>query len=129
MYDLPTLDQQEQHISITAKAHKEKVKIDIQTNWTGEDVMKVIACKTEIPINTMKLIHKGKVLDSDSLKVSLKNRAVYQVIGEQCEDDTGVEEKDILVMMKQLGIDRNCAVKALKSHTDVLDAIMEVANR
>jgi len=42
-------------------------------------------------------------------------------------DDTGVEARDIDLVMTQAGVSRNKAVKALKTHTgDIVSAIMEL---
>ena len=49
--------------------------------------------------------------------------------GEQAENEDGVDVGDIEVIMKQLHVDRNTAVKALKNTGDVVDAIFEISNK
>ncbi len=49
--------------------------------------------------------------------------------GECAESEEGVDSMDIDVIMKQLSVDRNTAVKALKNTGDVVDAIFEISNK
>ncbi len=49
--------------------------------------------------------------------------------GERAESEEGVDSMDIDVIMKQLSVDRNTAVKALKNTGDVVDAIFEISNK
>lgn len=51
------------------------------------------------------------------------------ISGEQAENEDGVDVGDIEVIMKQLHVDRNTAVKALKNTGDVVDAIFEISNK
>ena len=51
------------------------------------------------------------------------------ISGEQAENEDGVDVADIEVIMKQLNVDRNTAVKALKNTGDVVDAIFEISNK
>ena len=56
-------------------------------------------------------------------------RREYYISGEQTENEDGVDVGDIEVIMKQLHVDRNTAVKALKNTGDVVDAIFEISNK
>ena len=55
-------------------------------------------------------------------------RREYYISGEQAENEDGVDVGDIEIIMKQLHVDRNTAVKALKNTGDVVDAIFEISN-
>ena len=66
---------------------------------------------------------------ADSMRGAVKNRAVFQVIGEKAEDEGGVCAGDIAVLMRQLAVERNAAVRALKQEGDVLDAIIHLAHK
>ena len=49
--------------------------------------------------------------------------------GEQSENEDGVDARDVEIIMNQLHVDRNAAVKALKTTGDVVDAIFEISNK
>ena len=52
------------------------------------------------------------------------------VTGERCEDERGVDQGDVEVVMRQLDVDRNSAVKALKhAGGDVVDAMLNLGNK
>jgi NACalpha-BTF3-like transcription factor len=50
-------------------------------------------------------------------------------IGEQNEDETDINTKDIQCLMRQMKVDRNTAVKALKLHSNTIDAILSLGNK
>lgn len=47
--------------------------------------------------------------------------------GEEDADETGLEPKDIEMVMTQAGVSRGRAVAALKKHGDIVNAIMELS--
>ena len=49
--------------------------------------------------------------------------------GELAESEEGVDSTDIDIIMQQLRVDRNTAVKALKSTGDVVDAMLEISSK
>ena len=54
---------------------------------------------------------------------------LFAFSGERAESEEGVNSTDIDIIMKQLRVDRNTAVKALKSTGDVVDAMLEISNK
>ena len=78
----------------------------------------------------MRLIHKGKQLSMDTVRSAVSQGAVFQVLGEKMEDAEGLVPKDIEVLMLQMGVERNVAVRALKSSKgDLIDAMMAIGNK
>ena len=78
----------------------------------------------------MRLIHKGKQLSVDTVRSAVSQGAVFQVLGEKMEDAEGLVPKDIEVLMLQMGVERNVAVRALKSSKgDLIDAMMAIGNK
>ena len=128
-HDVPKLNAISDFCSVTVKANKEKHSIKIQTSWSGEDILKVFACEVKIPLDKLKVIHKGKVMNKDNISQVVKPRAVFQVIGEQAANEDGLNKCDINLMMKQLGIDRNTAVVSLRKTGNLVDAIFEAGNK
>lgn len=123
--DVPELIDSEQKCAIIVKFNKEKHKISVQNSWTGEEMYKLLASLLQVPLEKLKIIHKGKVLSQDTIRDTIQDKALYQVIGEQSASEDGVDQRDISVMMKQMCIDRNTAVKALKSKGSLIDALLE----
>ena len=122
--DTPELDETKAFSTISVKCHKTKHEIKIQNSWTGDEILKFLSHSLKVPLEKLKIIHKGKVLGEETIVETVKDKAVYQVIGEQAESEDGVDQRDIEIMMRQLGVDRNGAVKALKTSGDLIDAML-----
>ncbi|CAF0900820.1 unnamed protein product [Adineta ricciae] len=89
----------------------------------------MIASYIHIPVNGLKLIHKGKRYTKENWhELTLVPNMNFLAIGEQQEDDTNVDMKDIECIMHQLKVDRNTAVRTLKLHPNVIDAILYLGN-
>lgn len=127
--DVPELDVTKEVVTIIVKANKIKHKIELNQHWTGNNIFKVLSHTLKIPLEKIKLIHKGKKVDTVSIASCIFNKAVFQAIGEQAENEDGIDKQDIDILMTQMSIERNDAIKALKENTDVLDAIMKMANK
>ena len=122
--DLPVLDETNPYSKIIVKCNKVKHDIKIQNSWNGAEVFKFLSYSLKVPLENLKIIHKGKVLSEETILDTVKDRAIYQVIGEIAESEDGLDQRDIAVMMKQLGVDRNNAVKALKKSDSLIDAML-----
>ncbi|XP_045206626.2 uncharacterized protein LOC123558843 [Mercenaria mercenaria] len=123
--DVPVVNHSEPASSITVKCNKDKHKLLVQNSWTGVEVFKFLSYSLEIPLEKVKVIHKGKVLNRETICETIKDKALYQVIGEVAESEEGLDQRDISVMMKQSGLDRQAAVQALKKKGDLLDALLD----
>ena len=122
--DIPKLDETKPFSTISIRFNKAKQNVKIQNSWTGNEIFKFLSHVLKVPLEKLKIIHKGKVLSEETMVETVKDKAVYQVIGELAESEDGLDQRDIEVMMKQLGIDRNGAVKALKTSGDLIDAML-----
>lgn len=91
------------YTTITVKANKEKLAVNIQNTWSGTDIMQHISDKAEIPLTYMKLIHKGAVVNAASILPFVKAKAVFQAIGERAESDAGLHSADIDTIMTTKG--------------------------
>ncbi|KAL5012985.1 hypothetical protein ScPMuIL_011536 [Solemya velum] len=127
--DLPLLDESLGHCQIFVRANKTKYNIAIQDCWSGTQIYKVLAYTLSIPMEKLKLIHKGKMMTEDTIRNLIKPRTVFQAIGEQAEDESGLNSSDIDIVMSQSGVDRNTAIVALRKKPDVVDAILEISNK
>ncbi|XP_041358364.1 uncharacterized protein LOC121375159 [Gigantopelta aegis] len=128
-HDVPELKPDSDCCCVTVKANKEKHLIKMQTAWSGDDIFKVLASEVKIPLEKIKVIHKGKMVDKDNIVQFVRPKAVFQVIGEQAANEDGLNQCDISLMMKQLGIDRNTAVVSLRKTGNLVDAIFEAGNK
>ncbi|XP_064641364.1 uncharacterized protein LOC135496147 [Lineus longissimus] len=127
--DVPKLDNSLPTLKITLKCDKEKYNVVLNIGWSGDDMMKHIAGSVSVPLDKLKLIHKGKLVDQTNVKEFLKDKAVFQAFGEKTENDTGLDGRDIDVLMTQLHVDRNTAVKALRKSGDLMDAMLELGSK
>ena len=123
-YDVPSVTCSELTCDVTVKANKHKHKVTLQTDWSGEEILKKVSSQTRIPLDRMKLIHKGRVMSADSIIAHVKNKALFQALGEACADESGLNVSDIGVIMERMSVERNEAVCALRQHSNVLDAML-----
>ena len=128
-YDVPELDVEAEKVEITVKANKIKNKLSLNTSWSGEQVFKFLASELQIPLHKLKLIHKGKKFDASNVTTCLVNKAVFQAIGERAEDEEGIDKRDIDVMIQQLNLERNQAIKALREDSNLLDAMIKIGSK
>ena len=68
-------------------------------------------------------------MKADTIGLLVKDKAVFQAIGEVAENEDGLESGHIDCIMTRLGVDRNQAVKALRQTGDVVDAILYLGNK
>ncbi|XP_069129985.1 uncharacterized protein [Argopecten irradians] len=129
MGDTPTPDLSQPHDKIIVKGNKDKQTIVIQLMWSGEEILKVIASEVKIPLNKLKVIHKGKVMTSENIRAVIRPKALFQVIGERAENEDGLDKRDIDIMMSQLHVDRNEAIMALRKNGDVIDALLHAGSK
>ena len=115
--------------TITVKYQNEKYKIELQENMEGQQIMELIVDKIHIPLEKLTLVHKGKKVNSENFKSFLRDKAVFMAIGEKAENEEGLNKDDIKVLMKQLSVERNVAVKALRETGDVVDAILHISEK
>ena len=127
--DVPKLDSSQPYTEIVVKANKGKQTISIQDRWNGEDIFKLLSFKLSIPLDKVKIIHKGKVMTRDNVQSNISRKAVFQVIGEQAANEDGLNKYDIELMMKQLNVGRNEAVLALRKSGDVIDAMLQLGGK
>ncbi|KAK6173572.1 hypothetical protein SNE40_016997 [Patella caerulea] len=128
-YDVPTFHSDHPFFQITVKFFKQRHKIDINDSWTSDEILKYLSCQLEIPLEKIKIIHKGKLLTREIIRENIGPKSVLQLIGEKAANEQGLDKRDIDVMMKQLGVERNAAVNTLRQKGDLIDAIIEAANK
>ena len=127
--DVPKLDSSQPYTEIVVRANKGKQTISIQDSWNGEDIFKLLSFKLSMPLEKVKIIHKGKVMTQDNIKSNISRKSVFQVLGEQAANEDGLNKHDIELMMKQLNVGRNEAVLALRKSGDVIDAMLQLGDK
>jgi NACalpha-BTF3-like transcription factor len=106
------------------------MQLDTQSNLSKSEQFNMIAKHIHIPSDRLKLIYKGKRYTIDNWHdLSLIPNMNFLSIGEQNEDDTDVNTKDVECVMHQMNIDRNTVIRALKLHPNVIDAILYLGNK
>jgi len=104
--------------------------LDNQSNLSKSEQFDMIANYIHIPSDRLKLIYKGKRYTRDNWHdLILISNMTFLSIGEQNEDDTNINSKDIECIMNQMKVDRNTAIKTLKLHSNIIDAILYLGNK
>ena len=128
-FNLPEVNPDQPSVCIRVKANKEKHTITLQSDWTAATMMKVVSHNVRIPLDRLKLICKGKQVTVDTIAGVATNKAVFQAIGDQAEDEDGLEASEIELIMRQTAASRNEAVRSLRKTQDVIDAIFDITNK
>ncbi|XP_046577719.1 uncharacterized protein LOC124285524 [Haliotis rubra] len=128
-HDTPVFHEEKAYCDVYVKSNKQKHKLKILDDWTGQEILKLFGCHVCIPLEKMKVVHKGRLMTGELIRECVKPKAVFQVFGEKSADETGLDRRDISIMMAQMNIDRNSAVQALQKKNDLIDAIFEVSNK
>lgn len=115
-------------VRIVIKHNKVKHELCVSRTKDGKTILQVISDAVSIPASKLKLVHRGKMATCDNIQGMLFNRALFLAFGEISESEEGLEKADIDLIVKQLDVERNLAVKVLRRTGNVLDAIIEIGN-
>jgi hypothetical protein len=117
-------------ISIKYGSTTYHMHLDDQLTSSKSEQFDMIANHIRISSDRLKLIYKGKQYTKDNWhNLSLTSNMTFLGIGEQNEDETDINTKDIECLMRQMKVDRNTAIKALKLHSNTIDAILYLGNK
>lgn len=120
--------------TIIVKCNHKKHKIDLIDVEThpGSEIMKQLAKQLHIPLSSLKVVGKGKLLHPENIRdilIQCKCR-IFQAFGEESEDEGGLDVDDIEAIMERLHVGRNDAIRSLRScNGDLIDAILELGNK
>ena len=64
-----------------------------------------------------------------NVKEFLYDKTLFLAFGEVAESEEGLEKGDVDVIVNQLAVERNVAIRALRKTGSVIDAILEIGNR
>ncbi|CAM4751582.1 unnamed protein product [Rotaria magnacalcarata] len=107
-------------ISIKYGSTTYHMRLDNQADLPKSEQFNMIANHIHIPSDRLKLIYRGKRFTKDNWHdLPLLSNMNFLSIGEQNEDETDVDKKDIECVMHQMKIDRNAAIKALKIYPNM----------
>ncbi|XP_022800337.1 N-lysine methyltransferase SMYD2-B-like [Stylophora pistillata] len=115
-------------VKIYIKHNKVKSELMVSLTDKGSSILQIISDHLSIPVSKLKLIHRGKIATSDNVKDMLFNKALFLAFGEISESEDGLEQSDIDLIVKQLNVERNLAIKCLRKTGNVVDAIIEIGN-
>ena len=115
-------------VAIIIKHNKVKQELSVPSTENGDAILQMISHCVGIPVSKLKLIHKGKMVTRDNIQSMLFNKALFLAFGEISESEEGLIKEDIDLIVKQLGVERNLAVKVLRKNGNVVDAIIEIGN-
>ena len=115
-------------VVVYVKYAKVKHKVEINFPCMGHQALEHFSRVLHIPLERLKLIHKGQLQTQYNIMERLKQNSVYLAFGEMNESEDGLEAEDIELIMKQLSVERNVAIRALRKTNCVIDAILEIGN-
>ena len=115
-------------VTIIVKHNKVKHELTVATTEDGDSILQIISDTVSIPRSKLKLIHKGKIATRDNMKDMVFDKALFLAFGEVSESEEGLEKTDIDLIVKQLDVERNLAIRILRKTGNVLDAIIEIGN-
>ena len=115
-------------VAIIIKHNKVRQELSVPSTENGDAILQMISHCVGIPVSKLKLIHKGKMVTRDNIQSMLFNKALFLAFGEISESEEGLIKEDIDLIVKQLGVERNLAVKVLRKNGNVVDAIIEIGN-
>ncbi|XP_014348687.1 uncharacterized protein LOC102350019 isoform X2 [Latimeria chalumnae] len=113
---------------VRIKHNKLKHTIKIPNHASGERSFGLISRHLRIPPEKLRLISKGKVVHKDNILTFLQENALFQAFGEQAECEDGLDPRDIEVLVAQLSVERNVAVRALRKTGELIDAILYISD-
>ena len=88
-----------------------------------------IAASLSIPRERLRLVARGKQLDNGLCGRDVDPSVLIMAVGRAAESEDGLHPKDIDVLMQQLSMERNDAVRALRqADGDLVDAMLNVGN-
>jgi NACalpha-BTF3-like transcription factor len=106
------------------------IQLDNHCHVNKSEQFNMIADHIRVPSDRLKLIHKGKRYTRENWHdLSVTSNMMFLSIGEQNEDETNLNVQDIDCIINQLKVDRNTAIRALKLHDNVIDAILYLGNK
>ena len=109
---------------IIIKHNNKRTLLNVQFDWSGDLLFKLISHHSSIPITDMKVIVKGKRVDKSNIMEHIDNKTNVMVIGKPVEACEGLDERDIECLMRQVKVDRNHAIMALRKCSSLMDAII-----
>ncbi|XP_077968501.1 uncharacterized protein LOC120344470 [Styela clava] len=120
--------------SISVKCNHKKHEILLQNvdSCSGEELMENISKKLKIPLTSLKLIAKGKLVKESNISEMLSKQKCknFQAFGEEAENEDGLDLGDIEAIINELHVSRNQAIRSLRScNGDLIDAIIELGNK
>ncbi|KAI9103813.1 hypothetical protein DFS34DRAFT_299929 [Phlyctochytrium arcticum] len=111
-------------IDIKLKHVKETIRI---TAATDARIAELAFSNFRIPPQNLKLICGGRRMSEDANVAQLTPGSTVLILGTPEEDPTGCHPKDITVLMNQMGVDKNTAIKALRRNSfDLVDAMLKL---
>ncbi|XP_041076446.1 uncharacterized protein LOC121295625 [Polyodon spathula] len=110
-------------VTIKVKHNTLKHTLQLPEGTTGLDCYGLISRHLRVPAEKMRLVSKGKLVRRCNIVDFLNESAVFHAFGRQSECEDGLDERDIEVLMTQLSVERNVAVRVLHKTGGVINAM------
>ncbi|CAI9596341.1 unnamed protein product [Staurois parvus] len=120
--------EQANHFVIKMKNKHGKSEVRVPKCESGEEMFLFLCQHLKTPPEKIRLISRGKLITKENISSYVVDGAIFQAFGEEAEDETGLDVRDIEVLMAQLSVERNVAIKALRRTGDLIDAFLYVSD-
>uniref|UniRef100_H2YF74 MYND-type domain-containing protein n=1 Tax=Ciona savignyi TaxID=51511 RepID=H2YF74_CIOSA len=120
-----------QGLTICIHCNHIKHKLFVPSEKSPKEIFELLSNTVRIPKSKIKLIAKGKVVTEENVYELIfhKKIKVVMAVGEVAENEEGLNSDDIEMIMKQLDVSRNVAIKGLfSSGGNLIDAILLIGN-
>ncbi|XP_078483989.1 zinc finger protein (MYND)-8 [Ciona intestinalis] len=117
--------------TISVHCNHVKHKLFIPSTLQAKEIIELISKTVHILPSKIKLIAKGIVVTEQTVEdvLFVKKIKVIMAVGEVSENEDGLHTGDIEMIMEQLSVSRNVAVKGLRfSNGNLVDAILHIGN-
>nr|CAB3266879.1 ZF(MYND)-8 zinc finger protein [Phallusia mammillata] len=126
------MQSQNQPVKLFIKHNHEKHCVLIpQTLLNPKCILNIISEELLIPLDSLNLIAKGKVVNEDNVSDIVFRMKIRQfmAVGEAQESEKGMHIGDIDTIVEQLNVDRNKAIRGLKHcGGNLIDALLYVGD-
>eukprot|EP00164_Ancoracysta_twista_P011547 GFYU01017812.1.p1 GENE.GFYU01017812.1~~GFYU01017812.1.p1 ORF type:complete len:310 (-),score=65.21 GFYU01017812.1:65-994(-) len=105
-------------------------KCEVPMNKGGHAAVVAIARVFTIPLDKLRIICKGKQVKAETICDQLKENDLIMLMGQQDEDMTGLDPVDVALIMGQMKVDKNLAIRGLRhTNSDLIESIRWIAER
>jgi NACalpha-BTF3-like transcription factor len=98
--------------------------VEVPTDKGSEYAYKALGGHFHVPVSRLRVIKRGQLISAALFLEHVKDQDAVQVLGKASEDESGLDAKDIDLILQQMGGERDAVVRALRQEGNVIDAMV-----